>query len=168
MNTFVLYKHLLITILITATLFSFAQPNLPSRSLSVTATQGIHFGTFCVTGGSGGTITLGYNGNRTSTGEIILLDVPPMAQPAIFELKLCLSRTVYLNFDPPVVPLTGSGGSLSLRMGPTDKGDNGSGFLLNSDCNYITTLRVGGTLTATAAAHPGNYSGTFALNFIYQ
>jgi hypothetical protein len=53
-------------------------------------------------------------------------------------------------------------------MGPTDKGDNGSGFLLNSDCNYVTTLRVGGTLTATAAAHPGNYSGTFAINFIYQ
>ncbi len=168
MNTFALQKHLLITILLTSSLISFAQPRLPSRSLSVTATQGIHFGTFCVTGETGGTITLTSNGIRSSIGEIILLDVPPLAQPAIFELKLCLSRTVYIYFDPPEVSLTGTGGSLRLQLGPTDKGGNGAGFLINADCNYVTTLRVGGTLTATAAALPGNYSGPFAINFIYQ
>jgi hypothetical protein len=168
MNTFTSYKNLLIIILITSAFISFAQPTLPLRSLSVTVTQGIHFGTFCVTGGSGGTIILGSDGIRSATGEIILLDVPPIAQPAIFELKLCLSRTVYIYFDPPEVQLTGTGGTLKLRIGPTDKGDNGAGFLINSDCNYVTTLRVGGTLTATAASHPGNYSGTFAINFLYQ
>lgn len=148
--------------------FSFAQPALPLRTLTITVTQPIHFGSFCVTGGSGGTVTLGHDGNRSSTGEIILLDVPPFAQSAIFEIKLCLSRTVMFMFDPPVIQLTGTGGSLSLQLGPTDKGVSGSSFLINGDCNFVTTLRVGGTLTTIGSPLPGSYSGNFGINFIQQ
>ena len=173
MNTSRLYTHYLITFLF-GTLFLFcfsisiAQPILPQKSITVLPTQSLHFGTFCVTGPTGGTVTVGYDGSRTSTGEIILLTVAPVAQPAIFEIKLCQGRNVCIDFNPPVILLTGPGGTLSLKIGPTDNGDNGARFLTNSDCNFITPLRVGGTLTVPGSTLPGAYSGSFAINFIQQ
>jgi len=49
-----------------------AQPVLPQRSISVAATQSMHFGSFCLTGTGGGTIVLGFDGSRSSTGAIYL------------------------------------------------------------------------------------------------
>jgi hypothetical protein len=156
------------TVLLFCFNFSFAQPVLPQKSITIQPTQSLHFGTFCVTGAGGGIVTVGYDGARTSTGEIILINVPPLAQPAIFEIKLCQGRNVSISFDPPNTLLTGPGGSMSLKIGPTDKGDNGAKFVTNSDCNFITPLRVGGTLTVPGSALPGTYTGSFAINFIYQ
>ena len=144
---------------------SFAQPDLPQRSLTVTATQAIHFGTLCVTGGAGGTVTVGYDGTRTSTGNIALLSIAPTAQPAIFEIKLCQGRNVIITFSATTT-LTGSnGGSLTLDIGPTEKGINGASFTTNSDCNFITPLRVGGTLHIPGTAIPGTYTGSFDITF---
>lgn len=143
-----------------------AQPVLPQRSNTVRATQPIYFGSFCITGGSGGTVTVGYDGSRTATGDIILLDVPPFAQPAIFEIKLSQSPTVCFNFETPYVLLTGGSGSISLVVGPTDKGPDGSNFSLSP--NIVSLLRVGGTLTVTGSSPPGIYSGIFAIRFIQQ
>jgi hypothetical protein len=142
---------------------SYAQPDLPQRSLTVTATQAIHFGSLCVTGGAGGTVTVGYDGSRTSTGDIVLLS--PAAQPAIFEIKLCQGRNVVISFSPATI-LTGSnGGSLTLDVGPTEEGINGSSFATNSDCNYVTPLRVGGTLHIPGTALAGTYTGSFDITF---
>lgn len=173
MNTHHTNNHLLIKLLFGTVLlfcfnFSHAQPVLPQKSITVQSTQSLHFGTFCVTGASGGTVTVGYDNSRTSTGDIILINVPPLAQPGIFEVKLCQGRNISITFDPAIVSLTGPGGSLSLKIGPTDKGDNGARFLTNNDCNFITPLRVGGTLTVPGSALPGTYTGSFAINFIYQ
>jgi len=173
MNTFAGYKHPLTTLFITSFLLigigtSFAQPELPHRSLAVRAIQSIYFGSFCVTGTSGGTVTVGYDGSRTSLGDIILLSVSPLAQPAIFEIRLCHNQNISINYETPVVNLTGIGGSISLNIGPTDKGGNGARFTASTDCNTFTKLRVGGTLTVTGAALPGNYSGNFAINFIQE
>lgn len=145
-----------------------AQPPLPQRSITVTSTQGIHFGTFCLVGTAGGTITVGYDGSRSSTGGILLLPKPPTAHPAIFEIKLCEGRLVTINYDV-VTTLDGSkGGSLSLNLGPTEKGLNGSNFAINSDCNFITPLRVGGTLQVLGTASPGSYNGNIAVTFNRQ
>jgi hypothetical protein len=161
-----LTKVLLITtITLLYTIVSYAQPGLPQRSLTVTPTQAIHFGTLCVTGGAGGTVTVGYDGTRTSTGSITLLSVSPTAQPAIFEIKLCEGRNVIITFSPTTI-LTGSnGGSLTLDIGPTEKGPDGAGFTTNSDCNFVTPLRVGGTLHIPGTAIPGDYTGTFDITF---
>lgn len=170
MKTFNTNNRLLKLLFLTAVLFagvrtSYAQPDLPQRSLTVTATQAIHFGTFCVTGGAGGTVTVGYDGSRTSTGDIVLLPVSPTAQPAIFEITLCQGRNVIITFSATTT-ITGSlGGSLVLDIGPTEKGINGATFLTNSDCNFITPLRVGGTLHVPGTAIAGSYSGSFDITF---
>ena len=164
-NTRILKLLFLATTLIICFNKSFAQPGLPQRTLTVTATQSIHFGTICVTGGAGGTVTMGYNGSRTSTGNIVLLAIAPIAQPAIFDIKLCQGRTVIITFDPTTI-LTGSnGGTLVLDIGPTEKGPNGCRFSTNNDCNFITPLRVGGTLHVPGNALPGTYTGSFAITF---
>jgi hypothetical protein len=143
----------------------YSQPELPQRSLTVTATQSIHFGTFCVTGGAGGTVTVGYDGSRTSTGDIVLLSTAPFAQPAIFEIKLCQGRNVIISFSATTT-LTGNlGGSLVLDIGPTENGIIGATFLTNSDCNLITPLRVGGTLNIPGTAITGTYTGSFDITF---
>jgi hypothetical protein len=144
---------------------SYAQPGLPPRIITVTPTQGIHFGTFCLTGGAGGTVTVGYDGSRTSSGSIALLPMTPTAQPAIFDIRLCQGRNVSITFDATTI-LTGSnGGSLTLDIGPTEKGPNGASFTVNNDCNFITPLRVGGTLHIPGTAVQGTYTGTFSITF---
>jgi hypothetical protein len=158
-------------LLLTAIVFPFcyhltySQPPLPQRYLTVIATQEIHFGTFCLNGASGGTVTVDYTGNRSSTGDIILLSMAPAAQPAIFEIKLCQGRNVIISFNSTTT-LTGSnGGLLTLDIGPTERGGNGAFFQTNNDCNFVTPLRVGGTLHVPGNAMTGTYSGSFEITF---
>ena len=146
---------------------SFAQPVLPPRTITVTATQPLYFGTICVNG-LGGTVIMGYDGSRTSTGNIALLSMAPTSQPAIFEIKLCQGRNVIITFSPTTI-LTGSnGGSLTLDIGPTEKGGNNVSFPTNNDCNFITPLRVGGTLHVPGTAIPGIYTGSFDITFNHE
>lgn len=154
----------LTTVLLFCAHISLAQPVLPQRTMTVTATQAIHFGTFCVKGWPGGTVAVGYDGSRTSTGNIILLSLAPTAQPAIFEIKLCQGRNVIITFSPTTT-LTGPGGSLTLNIGPTEQGGNTASFSSNNDCDFITPLRVGGTLHVPATARPGIYTGSFSITF---
>jgi hypothetical protein len=89
----------------------------------------------------------------------------PIAQPAIFEVKLCQGRNVIITFSATTI-LTGSnGGSLTLNIGPTEKGISSANFTTNSDCNFVTPLRVGGTLNIPGTAIPGNYTGSFEITF---
>jgi hypothetical protein len=163
------YKHFLKSLFLTMIFVvcinsSYAQPALPQRTLTVTPTQSIHFGTFCVSG-TGGTVTVGWDGNRTSSGNIILLAMSPTAQPAIFEIKLCQGRNVIITFDATTTLTCGTGESLTLDIGPTEKGANNASFTTNSDCNFITPLRVGGTLHVPGTAIPGTYTGSFNITF---
>jgi hypothetical protein len=150
---------------------AFTQPQLPQRSITVVATQSINFGTFCLDGvsSSGGTIQIDWQGNRSSTGQIVLLN-SDMYHPAVFEVQLCQGRNVIITY-PPTTTLTGSnGGSLTLNIGPTEKGGNGDSFEVNYDCNFVTRLRVGGTLTVgNSSVNPsGNYNGSFNITFNQQ
>jgi len=133
--------------------FSFAQ-------VSITNTQTLHFGTICLTG-TAGTVTVGSDGIRTSTGNLILLSLSPVAQPAIFEIMNCPGGSVSLTFNATTI-LTGSnGGELTLDLGPTEKGISGSVFTTISDCNFITPVNMGGTLHIPDAAIAGTYTGSF-------
>jgi hypothetical protein len=148
--------------------FSFAQPVLPPRTLTVTATQAIHFGTFCVKGWPGGTVVLGYDGSRTYTGNIVLLPLSPTAHPAIFEIKLCQGRNINISFAPTTTLSGSNGGTLTLDIGPTEQGNNGASFTANSDCDFVTPLRVGGTLHLPPITIHGTYSGSFSITFIQE
>lgn len=144
---------------------SFSQPPLPPRTLTVTPTQAIHFGTLCSTGAAGGTVIMGYDGSRLSTGDVLLLAVAPTSQPAIFEVKICEGRNIIITFSPTTIMNNGTGGSLTLHIGPTDRGISGAFFPSNNDCTYISTLRVGGTLDIPASVQPGIYTGSFDIIF---
>ncbi len=143
--------------------YSFAQPQLPQRTLSVTPTQGINFGTLIITGISGGTVTVDYTGSRTSSGSIALLSMFPSAQCAIFEIKICQGRNVTISFSPSMILTGPDGDQLTLDLGPTDRGPNGISFMSNVDCNFVNVLRMGGTLHVPGTAQDGTYSGSFDL-----
>ncbi len=159
-------KYFCITLLFAANAFVVvSQPVLPQRTLTVNPVQSIHFGTICLTGGAGGSATVSYDGTWSSTGSLILINAIPSPQPAIFELKLCPGRSVNITYSPTVY-LTGSnGGTLALDIGPTEKGGNGSSFVTEGDCDFITPLRVGGTLYVDGSAIPGTYTGSFEITF---
>lgn len=143
--------------------FSNAQPILPQRTLTVTPTQAINFGSFCVSG-AGGTVTVGWNGSRSSGGGITLL-AGDMPLPAIFEVKLCQGRNVTITFAFSSILNGSNGGTLDLNMGPTERGGINAIFATNNDCNFITPLRVGGTLNVPGNAKPGIYTGSFEITF---
>jgi hypothetical protein len=152
--------------------FTYSQPGLPSRTVTVHSTQAINFGSFCLVnnGSSGGTVTVDWQGNRTATGQVMLLNSGPAPQAAIFEINLCPGRLVLINY-PASTTLTGNhGGSVQMNIGPSEKGISGSAFQVNTDCSFITQLRVGGTLIiGSNTANPGgDYSGNFSITFNQQ
>ena len=144
---------------------AYAQPELPPRTITAVATQPIDFGKFIVTGN--GTITVNYDGTRSATGGVIVIP-SSIVQPAIFEIKLCQGREVTITYDPFVYINGDNGGSLKLNVGDTEKGPSGSHFPVTSDCNFITTLRVGGTLEVTGGSPTGIYTGSFSIDFTQE
>lgn len=138
------------------------------NTITAIQTQAINFGAYCLTGKSGGTISVGWDGSRSSTGNIALLTMIPIAQPAIFEIKLCEGQYVCITYASTSTLSGSNGGSQTFDIGPTEKGISGSSFSINSDCNFIHSLRVGGTLHIPAGAIPGIYSGMFEISFIQQ
>ncbi|MEI6577510.1 MAG: DUF4402 domain-containing protein [Bacteroidota bacterium] len=149
-----------------------AQPHPPQRSITAYPTQELNFGSFVLVnnGASGGSVTVDYQGSRTSSGDVYCLNVSPPATPAIFNIKLCQGRNVIITATPSTVTLSGSSGTLLLTIGATNKGPLGSSFQVDTDCDFITQIRVGGTLTVgNSFANPaGNYSGSFSLTFNQQ
>ncbi|MBK6285274.1 MAG: DUF4402 domain-containing protein, partial [Draconibacterium sp.] len=141
--------------------FSFAQPGYHHVYISALATQPIDFGPFVVTGP--GTIQLIYNGNRSATGGVIIIP-GSIPKPAIFDIKLCQGRNVTITYDPTTI-LTYLGNNLTLNIGPTEHGLSGSTFPVTGDCNFITTIRVGGTLEVPGGSVVGVYTGSFSMTF---
>ena len=135
------------------------------QTITATQTQAINFGTYCVTGSYGGTVTVGWNGSRTSTGDIFLLNCKPVAQPAIFEIRLSTGRTISFSYAPTGILNGSNGGSLTFDIGPSEYGINGSTFTVNSDSNFFIPFKVGGTLHIPANAVQGTYSGNFDITF---
>lgn len=139
-----------------------AQPSLPQRQLTALPTQPIDFGTFYVNGA--GTIEVTYDGTVTTTGGVVSINTTTVT-PAIFEIKLCQGRTVTIDYENAVFINGSNGGSLELLIGPTEKGPSGAEFPVNSNCNFITVLRVGGKLIVPANAVRGVYLGSFPMTF---
>ena len=152
--------------------FSDTQNNIPitfnvisSQTITATQTQAINFGTYFVNGTGGGTVSIVWDGSRSSTGNIVLLNITPHAQPAIFEIKLSKGNTVSFTYFPTGTLTCSNGGTLTFDIGPTEHGINGSSFTVNTNSNYMTPFKVGGTLHIPANAIQGTYSGNFDITF---
>jgi len=155
-----------LVIIILCSLSGYAQPTLPQREITLYAAQELNFGKF-YDAGTGGTITVDWQGTRTTTGGIVGT-TSSIVRPAIFEVKLCQGRNITITY-PTTTILEGSrGGSIVLNVGPTEKGVNGAIFATDKNCDFITLLRVGGTLNIPANTPVGDYTGTLEISFDQQ
>ena len=161
----------MITVFTVVSLFCYAQtptdllPGDPG-ALSVFTIQNLSFGAFSH-GITGGTISIAADGNRSSTGDVIALNLGIQYYNAIFEIE-SPAGTIISILNGPDATLTGSnGGSMSLHIGSPNPA---SPFNNTIGPPGRTQITVGGTLTVggAATAPPGSYTGTIYITFNQQ
>jgi len=141
---------------------SFGQPH-PPRPIKVYTVQNINFGAFCQ-GLSGGTVIIYPNGTRSSTGDIVQLNLGYQFYPAIFEIDVLPGTLISILYGPDAI-LTGShGGTLTMHIGGSDPK---SPFVTKVYPPSRTQVYIGGTLMVgnPSANPPGAYSGIFSVIF---
>jgi hypothetical protein len=144
-----------------------AQPN-PPRPVILTANNAfpLAFGAFSP-GAGGGTVIISPGGTRTSTGDVILLNLGYAYSSAMFYIRANPGSVISLMITSPVTLIRGGGGSLTLNLGGTQPA---SPFITTLPWPQQTTLLVGGTLTVgPIGANPaGQYNGTFSVTCIQE
>jgi len=127
-------------------------PPLPQRSVTATVTQDLSFGDISVeTTSTGGTVTVDYNGSRSSIGDVYPLNLGYPVHQAILEFHLCPGRSVKVVYDP-VVQLKNGSSYMNLAIGEICIGKtvitaSGQSFFSNKGCNDTHYIEIGGTLT---------------------
>lgn len=141
------------------------KPPIPIK-VEVNTSQFLNFGSF-TTGMNGGTVTVNYEGTRTITGDIFLLNLGASPSPALFDVTA--NPGTIINISAPTnVELTGSdGGTIYLDINSFSTGRT---FITTANPLGVNEVFVGGTLRIgnQSAAPPGRYNGTFTLTFIHQ
>jgi hypothetical protein len=139
----------------------------PPRPISVTATaQSLSFGAF-TPGSSGGTVTIGSDGTRSSTSDVILLGLGFSYSPALYDV-VANEGTLISIMNGADVSLTGSnGGTMTLHIGDSDPV---SPFITTLPYPEPTSLNIGGTLSVgnITSNPPGSYSGTFDITLVEE
>lgn len=131
--------------------------------LYVYTVQNLSFGAFAH-GNTGGSITVSNTGTRTSTGDVIPLNLGVSYNNAIFEIE-APPGTIISILNGPDATLTGSnGGSMLLSIGNSSPVSPFSNSLAPPS---RTQINIGGTLTVggSGSAPPGIYSGTIYITF---
>jgi len=141
---------------------------MPPRPISVTVnlSQNLSFGAFYHYN-TGGTVIIYPDGSRSSTGDIVLLNLGYSFSTGLYDV-VANSGTLVSILNGPDVLLTGSnGGSLTLHIGASDPINP---FIVTSTPPSATQVRIGGTLIVgnPLANPPGNYSGTFSVTFVQE
>ena len=138
----------------------------PPRPIRINATaQGLSFGAF-YHGASGGTITINPSGVRTSTGDVVLLNLITYTA-ALFEVH-AHPGTLISVVNGLDATLTGApSGTMTLRIGDSNPA---SPFVSNVQFNVAIPLYIGGLLTVgnSAANPPGTYTGTFEITIVRE
>ncbi|MCF4101533.1 DUF4402 domain-containing protein [Gillisia sp. M10.2A] len=144
-----------------------AQENPPIPvEVDVNTSRFLNFGSF-ITGDSGGTVSVDYNSIRTSSGDIILLNLGQTVSSALFEVKVNPGTIISIAPTPAIVMNGSNGGSVTLNI---DSYSTGSTFITTSSSEVINDVYIGGTLSVgnSTASPAGNYNGTFTITFIQQ
>lgn len=162
-----------IVIIITAALFfGFvtgvnAQPN-PPRPIILTADNAFPLAFGALTpGAGGGSVIISPGGTRTSTGDVVLLNLGYAYSSAVFYIRANPGTVISLMITSPVTLVRGGGGTLTLNVGGTQPA---SPFVTTVPWQQRTTLLVGGTLTIGPVGMnpPGQYNGTFSITCIQE
>ena len=136
----------------------------PPRPLTITVSpQGLGFGAF-THGATGGSVVIAPDGNRTSTGDVILLNLGYAYSAALYEIDANAGTVISVLYGSGTT-LTGSGGgTMTLTIGSSLPV---SPFVTTAVPPAKTSFYLGGTLTVgnTGSNPPGNYTGTFLITF---
>lgn len=160
------FRYLPLSVLFFSLVFVSYGQEEPPRPMKVFTYQHLSFGAF-INANSGGTVTIGADGSRSVTGDIIPVFQGMQYHPAIFEVE-ANPGVLITALAGPQVNLSGSnGGSLVLTIGsmlPL------SPFVNTTERPFTTQIMVGGTLQVgtTLASPPGEYTGEFFVTFIQQ
>ena len=146
-------------------IYSYGQPEKPPRPFKIRATGALQFGAF-TQGPSGGSVIIDPQGGRSSTGDVIRLNLGYNYSPAYFQIQ-AVKGTVVSIASGLTGTLSNSGKSMNLQVGGTYPH---SPFVVTSDTPLWMDIWVGGTLiVGTPGANPpGSYSGTFNVTFIQE
>jgi len=165
-------KHYLSRLLmISAALLVLSQTSIgqepPPRPIRINPTaQILSFGAF-YHGASGGTVIIDPSGNRTSTGDVVLLGMGYRYSAAMYEVHAHRGTVISILNGPNVVLNGTPTGTMTLKIGNSLPV---SPFVSNVNFNVAIPLYIGGTLTVgnTAANPPGSYTGTFDITIVRE
>jgi len=144
-----------------------AQPN-PPRPIILTADNSFPLAFGALTpGAGGGTVTISPGGTRTSTGDVVLLNLGFSYSSAVFYIRANPGTVISLMITSPVTLVRGGGGTLTLNIGGTQPV---SPFVTTVPWQQRTTLLVGGTLIiGPIGMNPsGQYNGSFSVTCIQE
>ena len=139
----------------------------PPRPIRINATaQGLSFGAF-YHGASGGTITINPLGARTSTGDVVLLNLGSPHTAALFEVHAHPGTVISVVNGLDAILTGAPSGTMTLHIGDSNPA---SPFVSNVQFNVAIPLYIGGILTVgnAAANPPGNYTGTFEITIVRE
>lgn len=140
----------------------------PPFPMTVTAsiTHNLSFGAF-YQGAGGGSVIISSAGSRSSTGDIVLLNMGFVYAAGLYDI-VANPGTLVSVLNGSDATLTGSnGGTLTLKIGNSAPV---SPFIISTMPPASTQMYVGATLlVGTPASNPpGNYTGTFNITFIQE
>jgi hypothetical protein len=138
----------------------------PPRPITVTVMQNLAFGVF-TQGMSGGTVVISSVGNRSATGDVVLLNLGYSFSAASYDIVANPGTVISLLNGPDAILPGSNGGSMILHIGSSNPAWP---FVTTAVPPTPTSMTVGGTLTVSnPGANPaGNYSGTFNITFIQE
>lgn len=163
-DKWILLKGIFILILLACSALLKAQED-PPRPPSITIAGDLSFGAF-YHGLVGGTVTISSAGNRSSTGDIVLLGMGYSYSPARYNIY-SNAGTIISILNGPDVQLSWSGFNMNLHIGTSLPE---SPFVNTNPYSVPTELTVGATLTVGSAASnpPGTYTGTFNITLVVE
>jgi|WetSurMetagenome_2_1015567.scaffolds.fasta_scaffold21009_2 hypothetical protein len=156
---------ILISVVMLFISFKVRAQELPPRPMNVTVStsQILNFGAFYI-GSSGGTVIIDPGGSRSSTGDIVLLDMGIPFSSALYEVDGNVGTIVSISKGSNAI-LTGSnGGTLTLQIGDILPSDS---FVISVSLPALTQVTIGGILIVGSqlSTPAGSYSGTFDVIF---
>lgn len=156
---------ILITISTSTNVYSQEHPPRPVI-VTVSLVQNLSFGAFCQ-GNSGGTVIIYPDGLRSSTGDVILLNLGYSFSSGLFDVTANPGTRITLLPSPDAILTSSSGKTMTLQIGTSDPV---SPFIITTNPPSSTELRIGGTLiVGTPLANPpGNYIGSFNITLIQE
>ena len=127
-------------------------------SLTITPSANLKFGAFSTT--NTGQVIVDTSGNRSASGGIFLMGGTVSA--ALFDIKGCDDESFSIIL-PDAATLSSATASMALNNFVSLPGGTG---VTNSDGNAL--LKVGATLHVGSPQPPGDYSGSFVIEVLYQ